>query len=253
VGRLDDKVAVITGAGQGIGKGIALAFAAEGATIVSLDIDPVTAAATATLVEERGVDALPVTCDIRDRSQVTAALDESIGRFGRVDILINNAIATAHGVTLEDTTDEVMALPWQTGVMGTLYCMQACLPSMRAGGGGKIVNFGSAAGLDGMVGLGSYAAAKEAIRALTKVAAKEWGQHGINVNAICPFARTEGYIGWETEHPDLAAAAARSSPLRRGPGDPEEDIGRAVLFLASRDSDFITGHTLLVDGGSCRF
>jgi NAD(P)-dependent dehydrogenase (short-subunit alcohol dehydrogenase family) len=253
VGRLDDKVAVITGAGQGIGKGIALAFASEGAAIVSLDLNPVTAAATAALVEERGADALPVTCDIRDRSQVAGALDETISRFGHVDVLINNAIATAHGVTLEDTTDEVMDLPWQTGVMGTLYCMQACLPSMKAGGGGKIVNFGSGAGLDGMAGFGSYAAAKEAIRALTRVAAREWGQYGINVNAICPFARTEGYVGWAAEHPEIEAAAVRSSPLRRGPGDPEEDIGRAVLFLATRDSDFITGHTLLVDGGSCRF
>jgi NAD(P)-dependent dehydrogenase (short-subunit alcohol dehydrogenase family) len=253
VARIDGKVALITGAGQGIGKGICLAFASEGAAIVSLDINPESAAATAEAVEARGAEALAVACDIRQKAQVDRGVGEAIERFGRVDILINNAIATPHGVLLEDTTEDHMALPWETGVLGSLYCMQACFESMKATGGGKIINFGSGAGLDGMVGFGAYAAAKEAIRALTRVAAREWGQYGIYVNTICPFARTEGYVGWAEQHPDIEAAAVRGSPLRRGPGDPEHDIGRAAVFLVSDDSNFVTGHTLLVDGGSCRF
>ncbi len=248
MGRLEGKVAIVTGAGQGIGRGVALAFASEGARIVVAEINTSTGVTTRDEILARGVDALVVQCDVRDRSSAQAAVAATIDEFGHIDILVNNAVANMPASPLEDVTDEQMDLAWQSGVMGTLYFMQACFPHMK-NRGGKIINFGSSAGVDGMAYMGPYSVAKEGIRTLTKVAAREWGQHGIFVNAVCPFGASPGYQEWAKGDPEMIAGLVASQPLHKGAGDCEMDIGRALVFLASSDSDFVTGHTLFADGG----
>lgn len=248
MGRLDGKVAIVTGSGQGIGKGVALAFASEGADIVVAELDPTTAAAAGGEIRDRGRRALVVPADVRRRSAAEQVVGAAIEEFGHVDILVNNAVAHLTAVPLENVSDDEIRLAWESGLMGTLYFMQACFPHMK-GRGGKIINFGSSAGVDGMPYMAAYSVAKEAIRTLTKVAAKEWSQYGIYVNAVCPFGASPGYQEWAAGDPEMIAALVASQPLRRGAGDCERDIGRALVFLASSDSDFVTGHTLFVDGG----
>jgi NAD(P)-dependent dehydrogenase (short-subunit alcohol dehydrogenase family) len=248
VGRLENKVAIVTGAGQGIGKGVALAFASEGARIVIAELNPSTAATAGDEVRARGVDVLVVPADVRERSAAERVTAAALAEFGDIDILVNNAIANVPAAPLEEVTDDHVRLALECGLMGTLYFMQACFPHMK-GRGGKIINFGSTAGVDGMAYMGPYSVTKEAIRTLTKVAAREWGQHKIFVNAVCPFGASPGYEEWAKSDPEMIASIVASQPLHRGAGDCELDIGRALVFLASSDSDFVTGHTLFVDGG----
>jgi NAD(P)-dependent dehydrogenase (short-subunit alcohol dehydrogenase family) len=250
-GRLDGRVAVVTGAGQGVGRGIALALATEGANQAVVDRDLNRATETADTCTTRGVDAVAVRCDVSDETAVHRAVAATHERFGRIDILVNNAHDFTVGVRLEDTTPELMQRSWSTAALGTLFFMQACLPYMREHGG-KILNVGSGAGLDGDVGSASYVAAKEAVRALTRVAAREWGPYGIYVNTLCPFASSPRWEAFAREHPGRVERQAQALPLRRAPGDPELDIGRAALFLVSDDSSYVTGQTLFVEGGRMR-
>jgi len=247
MGKLETKVAIVTGAGQGIGRGIALALAKEGAMVAVVENNADTCLRTANEIKALGCVALPVICDVRRREKVEAAVSAVVKEFGTIDILVNNAQATRDQVLLEDTTDDDMALALESGLLATFYFMQACFPYLKAKGG-KIINIGSAAGLDGYAGWAAYAAAKEGIRALTRVAAHEWGKYRINSNDICPMANSPKMQSWGAAFPDLLNAMLALVPLGRL-GDCENDIGRAAVFLASSDSDYITGHTLMVDGG----
>ena len=251
VDRLKDQVAVVTGAGQGIGLGIALTYASEGAHVVIAEWNDATGPEAAELVTARGAKAIAVRCDVSDRSDVDRCVREAIDEFGHVDILVNNAVSAVTEKAIVDITPDDMSVAWQTGVLGTLYCMQACYPHLRERGG-RVINFGSAAGITGIAGFGAYGPAKEAIRSLTKVAAHEWGQQGIRVNMICPHAASPSHQRWAAENPELAASLSAHSTSGRI-GDCELDIGRAALFLASDDSSYVNGHTLMVDGGSCTF
>jgi NAD(P)-dependent dehydrogenase (short-subunit alcohol dehydrogenase family) len=247
MGRLEDKVALVTGAGRGIGRGIALELAREGAAVVIAELDPDTARRTADEIEALGARALAVPTDVSRREQVEAAVAAAEETFGRLDILVNNAQLQRQQVSFEDTTDDDMEVVLGSGVLATFYFMQTCFPLLRRRGG-KVINVASAAGLVGYPGWTSYAVSKEGIRALTKVAAREWGVHKINVNVICPAAATPSFEQWSSNNPDLAEEMMASIPLGHL-GDPEADIGRAVVFLASADSDFVTGQTMMVDGG----
>ena len=247
MGKLNGKVALVTGGGRGLGRGIALELAREGASIVIAELDPETGRRTASEIEALGRRAVAVETDVSRRESVNAAVAAAEKSFGALDILVNNAQIQRQQVNFEDTTDADMQVVLGSGLMGTFYFMQACFPLLRRRGG-KIINVASAAGLVGYAGWASYAVSKEGIRALTKVAAHEWGKHKINVNAICPLALTPSMQEWSTNHPDLAKAMLDSIPLAHF-GDPEKDIGRAVAFLAGPDSDFITGMTMMVDGG----
>jgi NAD(P)-dependent dehydrogenase (short-subunit alcohol dehydrogenase family) len=246
---LQGRVALVTGAAQGIGRGVSLALASAGARVAVVDLDH-RADVVAREVEARGAEALAISCDVRSRAEVRAAVDAVSSRFGRLDILVNNACAAVTDVPLVQVTDDDMALAWESGVLGTLYCLQAGYERLRESQG-AVVNFGSIAGPTGMVGCAAYGPAKEAIRSLTKVAAREWGAAGIRVNAVCPNADSPSRQRWREEHPEVASGAEiEHLPLGRV-GDCEADIGAAVVFLVGDGARYITGHTLMVDGGSC--
>jgi 2-hydroxycyclohexanecarboxyl-CoA dehydrogenase len=241
MGRLTGKIAIVTGASQGIGRGIALALAKEGAAIVAAARTAVKLNTVAREIEESGAPALAVPCDVADRTAVFSLIDDAVKAFGRIDILVNNAQGKTPNRRLQDVPPEDAELAWSTGPMGTLHCMQAAFPYLSERGG-SIVNFGS--------NTGAYATAKEAIRGLSKVAAREWGRFGIRVNVVCPFAGSPSAVAFNEAHPQAAAAILKATPLGRM-GDCEDDIGRAVVALVSPDLSYLTGATLMLDGGLC--
>lgn len=247
MGRLTDKVAIVTGSGQGIGRGIALAFAAEGATVVLAEIRPATGRAVEAEILARGGRARFVECDVSVRSQVDAVVELTLETEGRIDILVNNAVALTSQIPLLQQDAALFRDSMETGLLGSLYFMQACHAAL-ARRGGSIINLGSAAGYQGHENLAAYAATKEAIRALTRVAAREWGGDGIRANVLCPFADSPGWNEWREADPEGADAFVDARPLPRI-GACEADAGRAAVFLASEDASFVTGMTLPVDGG----
>ncbi|MER5628423.1 SDR family NAD(P)-dependent oxidoreductase [Streptosporangium sp. NPDC002544] len=250
MGRLAGKVAVVTGAGQGIGRGIARRLAAEGAAVVVSGRTFEKVALVAAEIEESGGSVLAVRCDVNIRTQVDEMVRSGADRFGPPDILVNNAQGGGNGgnLPLESVTDEQLHAAFQGGPMATLYGMQACLPYMR-GRGGTIVNMGSSTGVTGDPGFSPYGAAKEAIRGLTKHAAREWGSLGITVNVICPAALSASGKRFKEEAPRRWEAIIKQIPLGYM-GDPDDDIAPAVVALAT-DLRYLTGATLMLDGGRC--
>ncbi len=248
MGRLNEKIALISGAGRGVGRGIALALAKEGADLAFAEIDPETAKRTAAEIEALGRRVVSVVCDVGTRSGCEEAVARTVDAYGGVDVLINNAAVAAQMAPITEIEDEPFRRTMDVCVMGTFWFMQACHPHLVSRGGGSIVNFGSGAATQGMPTQLAYAAAKEAIRAMTRVAANEWGRQGIRVNSICPVARSEAMVGWAQEQPGLLERYEQMIPLGRI-GDCEDDIGRAVAFLASDDAHYVTGNTLWLDGG----
>jgi NAD(P)-dependent dehydrogenase (short-subunit alcohol dehydrogenase family) len=247
VGRLSEKVAIVTGAGQGIGRGIALAFAEEGAKVVVAELEPERGQRTAAELAARGTDATFVHCDVSQRESIDACVASTLRAFGRIDILVNNAVHNGPLLSFDDHDASVWTPAIETGLLGTFHFMQACRPHLRERGG-RVINLGSMAGYQGWEKCTAYAAVKEGIRALSKVAAREWGPDGITVNVITPFANSPGWVGYVEEQPEAAQAQLDGTPLRRI-GDCEDDVGRAAVFLASDDAAYVTGHTLPVDGG----
>ena len=263
MGKLDGRVAIVTGGGGWLGRGIVLALAKEGAKVAIADIDKEAGAAVAEEVGKIGGDALAAPCDVASDDQVKRMVGEVAERLGPPRILVNaaqsweRATPTHAGwTTIESVSEEQWDAFYQSGMKSTFYCCRAVFPYMKEGGG-KIVNFGSITALEGWEGTADYNATKEAVRGFSRTAAREWGKYKINVNVICPSALTpskiEAAFGSDSqqaqERRQFITDWTAKLPLRRV-GDPERDIGRAVVFLASEDSDFITGQTLNVDGGA---
>jgi NAD(P)-dependent dehydrogenase (short-subunit alcohol dehydrogenase family) len=248
-GRLAGKVAIVTGAGQGVGRGVALAFAREGAAVVVAECNDAAGASVVAEIEAFGGKALLAQCDVSRRRSVDAMIVTTVDAFGGIDVLVNNAQrAPAAPVPLMAHTDEIVDLCFDSGFRGTLYCMQACYPHLKQRGG-RVINFGSGAGLEGLAGHGAYGASKEAIRALSKTAAREWGPDGINVNVICPLASSPGVAKLLELAPEMEKRMTAGNPIERI-GDCEADIGPVAVFLASDDARYVTGQTISADGGA---
>ena len=261
MGFLTGKTAIITGAGRAvlsdgrcgsIGYGIATAYAKEGANLV------ITGRNTKKLDDAKeelerlyGIKVLTVAADVNDGADNEAVVNDvvkkAIDAFGRIDVLINNAQASASGVPIAQHTTEQFNLAMFSGLYATFYYMKACYPYLKETQG-SVINFASGAGLFGNFGQCSYAAAKEGIRGLSRVAATEWARDGINVNVICPLAWTAQLEQFKNAYPDAFEKNVHMPPMGHF-GDSELEIGRVCVQLAHPDFKYMTGETLTLEGG----
>jgi NAD(P)-dependent dehydrogenase (short-subunit alcohol dehydrogenase family) len=245
-GTLQEKVALVTGAGQGIGLGIARRLHAAGATVVIAEYNVDTGQAAADGMERASFIPTDVTC----REQVVAAVENALARFGCLDILVNNAYPTGTPpARLENRSDADFERAFTGGFMSAWWAMQAVFDPMRERRWGRIINLCSLNGVNAHPYTAEYNAAKESLRSLSRTAAREWARHGICVNILCPGAITPAYERFREYSPDNAAKLLEQNPMGYM-GDPEADIGGVAVFLASEDARYLTGNTLFADGGS---
>ena len=261
MGFLTGKTAIITGAGRAvlsdgrcgsIGYGIATAYAKEGANLVitGRNVQKLEDA-KAELEEKYGIKVLTVQADVSagadNEAVVGNVIKQTVDTFGGIDVLINNAQASASGVTLADHSTDQFNLALYSGLYATFYYMKACYPYLKESKG-SVINFASGAGLFGNFGQCSYAAAKEGVRGLTRVAATEWAKDGINVNIICPLAWTAQLENFEKAYPDAFKANVHVPPAGHF-GDAELEIGRVCVQLAGPDFKYMNGETITLEGG----
>ena len=258
---LKGKTAIITGAGYAvlsdgrcgsIGYGIATAYAKEGANLVITGRNKEKLnKAKEELERLYGIRVLAIAADMAagadNEATARSVVEATIAEFGRIDVLINNAQASASGVTIADHTTEQFDLAMYSGLYATFYYMKACYPYLKETRG-SVINFASGAGLFGKFGQCAYAAAKEGIRGLSRVAATEWAADGINVNVVCPLAWTAQLEKFATAYPEAFKANVKMPPAGHY-ADPETEIGRACVMLASPDFKYMNGETLTLEGG----
>ena len=261
MGLFTGKTTLITGGGRAtlsdgscgsIGYGIATAFAKEGADLVLTGRNKQKLEdAKEELEHLYGVNVLPVQADVcagsDNEATVNHVIDETIKKFGRIDVLINNAQASASGVTIAEHTTEQFDLAIYSGLYAAFYYMKACYPYLKETKG-SVINFASGAGLFGNYGQCAYAAAKEGIRGLTRVAANEWGADGINANVICPLAWTAQLEKFKDAYPEAYKANVKMPPAGHY-GDVELEIGRVCVQIASPDFKYMNGETITLEGG----
>jgi NAD(P)-dependent dehydrogenase (short-subunit alcohol dehydrogenase family) len=243
------RVVIVTGAGRGIGRGVALHLAKNGATVVAAEyrqhrLDDINADLDAV-----GEPYLGLICDVGDQASIDAMVESTMTAFGRVDAIVNNAQTFRPVTPLEDVTQADMDVLYRTGTLGTLWAMQAVFPHMKAAGYGRIVNVGSSNGIRGAAGFAPYNASKEAIRALTRTAAREWAVHGIVTNCYCPVSTKHRPAANDSEFRRAAwESMFKDHPMHRD-GDAEDDVAPVVLFLCSPAAQWLNGETLMLDGG----
>jgi len=243
---LDGKVALITGAGQGVGQGIAYALASEGAKIAVTGRTMNKLEDTVAEIRRRGGTAEAFLCEVTAKADLERCVADVVKSLGGVNILVNNAQIVPLGLLME-VADEDFEAGFDSGPLASLRLMRLCHPYLK--GDGVIINLATGAAYrQDSARYGAYAAVKEAIRALSRAAACEWGADGIRVNTIVPFAMSKGLEGWMQAVPEEAAAFFATVPLRRA-GDCEADIGRAVVAICGPDFRYITGQTIALDGG----
>jgi NAD(P)-dependent dehydrogenase (short-subunit alcohol dehydrogenase family) len=247
MGKLDGKVAIVTGAAQSIGVAYAKGLAAEGAKVSIADVEPADAVVRA--IREAGGEAMSQICDVSDPKAVTKLIRSTDEAFGGVHILVNNAALAARLVhkTLDALTSEEWDRVFAVNVRGTFECVKAALPVMRRQGYGKIINISSGTVFKGVTHMLHYVATKGAVIAMTRSMANELGKDGIRVNAIAPGLTSTEYMKSRNDIADYLITMAKSRAIQRE--EAPEDLVGACLFFASPDSDFISGQTLVVDGG----
>ena len=247
--RLQDNVTIITGAGKGIGYGLAEAFAEAGSNLVITGrTESRLLAAKERLEAQYGVEVLPIVADGADEEAIKSVVTQALEKFGKINTLVNNAQVSKSGLPLVEHTREDFDLAIHSGLYAAFFYMRECHPYLKETRG-SVINFASGAGLFGKLGQSSYAAAKEGIRGLSRVAAAEWGPAGIRVNVICPLAMTESLQEWKEHFPELFEKTIQGIPLGHF-ADPKDDIGRVAVFLASEDAHYVTGETITLQGGS---
>ena len=246
MGQLDGQVAIVTGAGVGIGEAIARRYADEGAKVVIAELNPKHGKQT----EQRlGDAAFFVETNAGDKASVEAMVQATLVKWGTVDILVNNAWGGGRIGRVEKKTEKIMEHGINVGFLGPLWTMIAVHPIMQEKGYGRIVNICSLNGVNAHMGTLEYNSSKEALRSATRTAAREWAGLGITANVICPAAKSHSFAATMAEHPELLATADASNPMGRI-GDCYDDISPVALFLASEGCRYLTGNTLFVDGGS---
>ena len=246
--RLQDRIALVTGAGQGIGRAFAERFVAEGAAVVVADRNGDAAATVAEKITAGGGRARAATVDVTDPEGVDAVVAETVRTWGWLDVLVNNA-AIFSTITMKPF-DQIGLAEWEAVVRvnltGTFICCKAVAPGMRERGFGRIINISSSTVLMGRAEYAHYVASKAGVVGLTRALARELGPHGVTVNAIMPGS-TETEVPRETVTPEQAASIVGAQSVKRRIG--ADDIVGAAVYLASGDADFVTGQTVVVDGG----
>lgn len=246
MGVLDGQVAIVTGGGQGVGRGVALAVATEGAKVAVLGRTLSKCEAVVAEIEARGGAAIAILCDVEHREQIETSVKQVVHKWGRLDLLVNNAHNKVFQ-SIRKMTDADMDTMWLSGPMASFRFMQASFAHLRTARG-CVVNMGSGSGILPAGAMSGYAMTKEAVRTLSRVGAVEWGRFGIRVNSICPLAESPGAADFDDATGGAVDEVTSRIPLGHW-GDAESDIGRGVVYLAGPDGKYITGTTLMIDGG----
>jgi len=247
---LAGRTAIVTGAGQGVGEGIARALAAGGANVVIAARRAETGEPVAVAIRERGQSAVCIVTDVTSRDSVAHCVDETVQHFGALEIMVHNAFRGGTPHRLEALSQDLWEQNSRTAVWGSYYSAVLAFPHLRAAGAtGRLILITSPSGVEGSVNIPIYSPVKAAQRAMAKSLSREWGAHGITVNCIAPVAETPALVSAFERNPVLKERIEARTSLRRI-GDPERDIGAVARFLASDDAGYVTGQTIVCDGGS---